>query len=489
MGNFSGRPIEYSETIGVCVVEGSSCVVLKNDAQKRRIRVFGPGTSTKDKDVGQLAIINIGHLFDVIEIVRFQQNFIRAAESNENAEKSGFGQKTQDPKVYFSRVFNTMRGDHKPIVSVIQQLLFREQNPLVKPADLSYLRYKNMGFAPYFPIPSMVLEEQRTRLWDTSDPLVKGKTENEDDRAILPITTDLPQPKNYRDVWELLHDYLRNHGDRKVRILYEDMQKTYAGVAQRLCCFAFRGDHTRHPEAILDAGGMLANTTRKDPWGAADAAPVDSLLKQTAEKYLLGMQKEFLNLQLFLGAQRGKAFISTTKSTAIAKCFTTYTDTSAPCKYHTKWGQDGGTRAYCYVVKVIGGFEIQSFDDVKKPVAKLPSYSEQEITQLGAIWKENIFGFRRVWTTPRGQFFSGPIFLRNDFEKRYPNAFREILELLSGKSQGQGGNYSDKKGLYPDAEKIQNCYRPNFRDIEALNQGQDTFDRTEWDEGFWPFTS
>src|SRR5215469_6719737 len=482
MGKFSDSLVEYSETIGVCPVEESRCVALKNYSKTNPVRVFGPGKLPKN-----LPIVSIGHLFDVLEIVRFQQAFIKAVESNERA---GLLQ-TSDPQKYFAAVFGTMKGDHAPIISVIKQLILEEKNPLSNPADLSYLRYKNIGFAPYFPIPSNVLEEQRTMLIDTSDPQQKGKTENSDARPILPITSDLPQPKDYRDIWELLQDYLRSHSDPEVRKRYEEMQKTYAAVGRRLCCFTFRGDAGRSPEAILDAGGMLANTTRKDPKGAAAAAPVDDLLKNTAHEYLLGMQKDFLNLQVFLFSARGRAFISTTKSIAMAKCFTTYSENkTAPCPYYAKWGEQGGTCAYCYVVKCIGGFEIQSFDKDKKVVKPIAgTYTEQEITQLGAIWKENIFGFRRVWTTPRGQFFSGPIFLRNDFEKRYPNAFREILELLSGKSQGQGGNYSDKKGLYPDAEKIQNCYRPNFRDIEALNQGQDTFDRTEWDEGFWPFTS
>ena len=60
-------------------------------------------------------------------------------------------------------------------------------------------------------------------------------------------------------------------------------------------------------------------------------------------------------------------------------------------------------------------------------------YAEQEIAMPGILDWDDVVGFRRV---KRDGVFDGPVYLRSDLELQDPNAYTEIWDLLSGKSQG-----------------------------------------------------
>jgi len=79
-------------------------------------------------------------------------------------------------------------------------------------------------------------------------------------------------------------------------------------------------------------------------------------------------------------------------------------------------------------------------------------FAEQEVAVPGAIWWEDVVGVRLIRVDRKGQFFTGPVFLKDVLREElwtaptdnvmfpYPDndAFDELFELLSGKSQGKG---------------------------------------------------
>jgi hypothetical protein len=105
-------------------------------------------------------------------------------------------------------------------------------------------------------------------------------------------------------------------------------------------------------------------------------------------------------------------------------------------------------RSWCYAVHCRGGYELPthilgapaggpSISDLKE-IHEFASYFEQEVAVGGDIYWDQIVGFRRVKCDKRGQFFSGPVYLR---EPRFwkaigeEGAFDALFELMSGKRQ------------------------------------------------------
>jgi hypothetical protein len=482
--------IKYDETIVVCTAKnnGEKALLLENYSKDeyRKFEAVGPVSGPEfDPHTGKLlpemSKRNIGQLFDAVDIVRFQQQIMKVARAKRAVRKLEPEHWTD----YFFSIFDELGSvsvvrssslDKKMLTAVEAMILTPEgqTGPVrvrgqrgghqvdravdLRKAAESYESYKNLGFTGYFPQPSLILQEERTSLILNTD---KGQTANEDKRDIEPIQVygqKLPPPQKHKTEYgdvKLTPTAPRFEYEDLAELMDDELKKLYKGL-KRISCFAFRTD-TRDPVKIYAAGGFLPGVTRTDQSYMAKKDPtahreVSELAKEIddsrtdPQKYLELMQRHYAHLEKFLGDQTFKAFISTTKSIALAKCFANYWDKTKTLR--PGWGRGSHPNpdvgdAFCYAVRCKGGIQVQ-FGHEKHPIAK---FFEQEVTKLGAIWKEDIVGFRRIRTDQEGQFLSGPIFLQDRLKEIDPNAFRMLFMLLSGKKQGES------KGIeksYPD---------------------------------------
>jgi len=329
-------------------------------------------------------------------------------------------------------------------------------------------KYKKLGFTGYFPKPSLILQEQRTAYKFPRNTDI-GQTQNTDTRVIDPIVSNIRSPDK-----PPLADYLEMVDDETIRLRNpnnEDLQfgedkdrnkqirKNLDALKRRriaepgylhchlarICCFGFRGD-TRPLDEIEDAGGLLPGTTRKDPGVAQfqeQQNALDALTKYYKEQYAKYRReepkcefnkyldqnkvKELLNLynqaiesthalQLgeYVRKEDFKGYLSTSKSTAIAKQFVNAGDANP-----------GDVTAYCYALRCRGGFYLPpatgkfdkynptKLEEELQKTHKFNKFAEQEVAVAGAIWWEDVVGVRTVKTNKDGQFFSGPVFLRD----------------------------------------------------------------------------
>jgi len=488
MPRFSDDLIKYGETIAVGVAEKKRALVFRNYS-KQPFWILAPAGAVSGKVFDQstreplpeMRKYNLGQLFDAVDIVKFQQEIVNAAKSV-RAEASD----------YFGKIFGCLRDfysskdpDQKKLAEMavlVEGYLGAPERAGKRSQSRWYKHYEDLGFTGYFPMPKWILEEERT-----GSPNIKGETFNEDQRPIQPILAP-PEPSQfeYADLWELMD---------------AEMHQEYAGL-QRISCFAFRNDD-RDPDRIFRANGFLPGITRTDPaaftkWEEGEpkervdptaggkrvrdlAQEIDLARKGDSQAYFKLMQNHYANLGKFLGDQIFKAYVSTTKSVALAKCFGNYRGAGL----HPKWGSAGeygmdAKKTFCYAVRCVGGIEVQKVKEQGKfrkllmgeqtQKHALASFFEQEVTKPGAIWKDDIVGFRRTHTNTEGQFLSGPIFLRKArsagssenlvrgpwfLEELYPDAFKNLFELLSCKSQG------DHKGIeksYPKSPWKKNSW-------------------------------
>jgi hypothetical protein len=329
-------------------------------------------------------------------------------------------------------------------------------------------KYKKLGFTGYFPKPSLILQEQRTAYKFPRNTDI-GQTQNTDTRVIDPIVSNIRSPDK-----PPLADYLEMVDDEIIRSLNpnnEDLQfgknkdrnkqirKNLDALKRRrigepgylhchlarICCFGFRGD-TRPLQEIKRAGGLLPGTTRKDPGVAQfqeQQNALDALTKYYKEQYekyrreepkcefnkyldqdkvkeLLNLYNQAivsthaLQLREYVRKEDFKGYLSTSKSTAIAKQFVNAGD-----------ADPGDVTAYCYALRCRGGFYLPpatgKFDkynpgELEEELQKTHNFNkfaEQEVAVAGAIWWEDVVGVRTVKTNKDGQFFSGPVFLRD----------------------------------------------------------------------------
>lgn len=341
---------------------------------------------------------------------------------------------------------------------------------------------QNEGFSFFFPKPSLILQEQSTEKLANKP----GKTNNKDTRDILIIPCNRKTSSGF-------------HMDSVVAHIEEGLDERAAAYKKQnpgkslpldLCshtqikrvnCFAFRGD-SRPPYEIQRSdseehvGGFMAGITRTDDaafyetnanglrtkkmihgpdggqiWIKDLAEKLDAALEKTvkgtddeAEAARQDINPEYLkllkdynlaHLGIFLNDQTFKTYLSTTRSTAIAKCFA------------NKWSAVADVITYCYACRCIGGLYLDSFvpdgvpaEDYNKHIQHkhgFNSFCEQEVAMTGAIWSENIVGARIIQCNSKGQFFFGPIMLKEVLMREDNDAFSELFELFSGKSQGE----------------------------------------------------
>ena len=306
----------------------------------------------------------------------------------------------------------------------------------------------SFGFVPYFPRPGLIPQEERTVLQQTRN----GKTANRDNRRLRPVASAGQRPVASA-VEELMaeidRETIKRHGSLPADEL---MRKLHAAIT-KVRCFAFRAD-TRDPTAVHAAKGLLPSFTRKDedfktqPFvggsGKTTTVGATAAVFDTAEnlaRYVEQFKVEnIVHLGSYTENERFRGYVSTTKSIAIVKCFANYF-TQKPV----------GT-AWCYAARCRAGYELPSHVEpdaagnikadkhhLQQTLHEFVNYLEQEVAVPGAIWWDDVVGFRRVDYDADGQFLTGPVFLR---ESQYWQvkgegaAFDELFDLLSGKSQG-----------------------------------------------------
>ncbi len=212
------------------------------------------------------------------------------------------------------------------------------------------------------------------------------------------------------------------------------------GRQLRVNAYAFRGD-SRSPVDIKQANGFQPPNTR------TDQRYVDGTVYKGFSSYMERRYGITVSLQTFQKAYAGAAtseheremvhnyFIWRTLSDNEAlhlgrmlacedlKGYTSTTRSLVVAKGYAK--PDG----WAYVTLVRGGYLVLA----KKATAWTSIFGEQEIALPGPIKWTKVFGFRKV-DEPSGKFV-GPVYLRNNFEARNPDAFKECHELMSGRSQ------------------------------------------------------
>jgi hypothetical protein len=194
------------------------------------------------------------------------------------------------------------------------------------------------------------------------------------------------------------------------RFAYADDLKNLPKGFERVITYGFRGE-TRPPVKIKDAGGFLPNYTRQDH---IDKHENSSGLNWAVDEFAA------LNLQKFIDKQFLGGFISTTKSIAVAKGFALGLTTDHPQT------MDG----WVYACFVEGGIHLPPLGG-----HQWVKYAEQEISMPGNLDWEDVVACRRV-SKVEPHPFVGPLYIKTTFPDQDRNAYREIYDLLSGKSQG-----------------------------------------------------
>jgi hypothetical protein len=164
--------------------------------------------------------------------------------------------------------------------------------------------------------------------------------------------------------------------------------------------FAFRGD-SRPPIVVKVAGGMFSNATRADRQRHELAAPNDAVnpVLDNVAHQLHGK----LNTD-------SSGFVSTSSSRYASQEF-----------IH----RDLGTNGYIYLVRVRAGVV------VNETWAAPPSPQEFEISVPGAIFWEDVVGWRQV----KADQFVGPLFLTKDSKALPSDKKAELKKAMSYKSR------------------------------------------------------
>nr|WP_315186926.1 choice-of-anchor D domain-containing protein [uncultured Albidiferax sp.] len=422
--------------------------------------------------------ISISAMLDAIDVIRFQ---VEALKANERAD---YRFRLHDAKGYLLwelnqtivgifRWFNPdfvgsidVRADDKRFWAKTSARLFKllHQSPgaLAIQTAIGLYNSERTGLTAYLPLPGLILEEQRTALKEGG----AGTTVKQDMRAIDP----LPAPSNVPIEPKFLDDGIERSSsgpfiyDEFIRMLDADyVKRRYFNLRgdnddflwrktapitadylhrhiQRICCYTFRGD-TRDPASVEAAGGLLPGFTRRDKGVAAFkeiGEEIDKAVKEGHDKYISVLKKhQILHLGVYTLLKDFRGYISTTTSIAMAKCFAN----DGVTEVH------GNTYSYCYAVRCHGGFHLPSsvpdkrakFDKKVDSQHTFAHFAEQEVAMPGAIpWNNDVVGVRVIRCDGTGQYFSGPVFLKDMLKREDMGAFSEIFELLSGKSQGEG---------------------------------------------------
>ncbi len=328
------------------------------------------------------------------------------------------------------------------------------------------------GFTAYYPHPRFILQEQRTKLVPADgkpdEPSGTGKTVQEDTRVIKPIASpsgsallknvngDRPFPfeeffkeldKNRGSTPEEELAFLKSIKTNEHSVNVFLRRRFPAGVAylhkelDRINCYGFRGDD-RAPVALKEGLGFLPGVTRKDPKLApefqTEAKNIEDAIQkardnpkdpQAVNDYVDLMKNlGILTLSVYTLDQNFKGFISTTTSTAIAKCFS---NIWAPT-------DDLFRPTFCYAVRCKGGFHLPSDATIEATQFGEPKWTqgthaknaftyhaEQEVAVPGAIWWEDIVGTRAVRVDKNGPFFAGPVFLSNLLRQEFKDKLLE----------------------------------------------------------------
>jgi hypothetical protein len=208
----------------------------------------------------------------------------------------------------------------------------------------------------------------------------------------------------------------------------------------RVNAYTFRGD-SRTPEAVRRAGGFNPPITRTDTyyqdeyiypafskymkkrfnmdidkpafaraWNQTVAYPGDKMVLHNFFFWRSMVENEQYHIGKMLADETLKGFISTTRSTMVAKGF-------------------AGNGGWVYLTLIKGGFLVPD----KGKHVWTQTYGEQEIALPAPVPWEDIFGFRQVG--PDERVFVGPVYFRRGFAARNPTAHQQAYELLSGKLQ------------------------------------------------------
>lgn len=419
--------------------------------------VVGTAVLSLDKDQDKKWVVNIGSLLSVLDVIRFQRAvsaWLGKGPSNdvEGALEKGLealgGRRANNDNViqweHGSPVL-TCRKTKKLIADELQAAK-RLRSGWEQDAARELL-----GFVGYFPKPALIAQEERTLF------SAIGKTTNKDNRDLKPVLSRLVPAKNALDQ---LIDELDEELKQDKSISKAELDRRLHSALDRVHAFAYRGD-SRDPATVKAHSGLLPSFTReavgdfaKTPFrGGATKGNVsvlanvfDEIRQSTKSRgkrrdnlavYIeqLKAEKIFeLTAYTDAGGEVFRGYLSTSKSTAIAKCFASL------------WAKTETGRSWCYAVRCNGGYEMKSHvkgvvvdkDELKK-LHETTNYLEQEIAMPGGIWWDQVVGFRLIDYSTDGQFFAGPVFLREPGywkAKQDEAAFDALFEQLSGAGQG-----------------------------------------------------
>ena len=186
---------------------------------------------------------------------------------------------------------------------------------------------------------------------------------------------------------------------------------------------------------------MLPGITRTDQKAKEDpnykdvAQAIDEALKLGPKEYKNALkEKSVFHLGVYIRFQSFKIYLSASKSRIMAMYFCAVS---------------GGalSKGYCYALRCRNGFELPSSGPDFLKEHTFLKYAEQEVAVPGAIWWEDVVGFRAVRIKDDNQqFLFGPVFLQNRLLKMDRRAFYALFRLLGGEAQG---SYSTITKTYP----------------------------------------
>jgi hypothetical protein len=487
----SNNLVRYEDTI-VMYVKGND-VWLEMNVYRQIFDDMATSEQTKTYTIGtpsgtreSASRTRIGLMLDALDVIKFQRAALEFANEHTQPGRSGYIQDVLDAGLEAigldraSRAKVTAASDfaRQARASLVEALKAAKRwkpahrpqwkpewakpgrKPMTFPTHDELVKLKFVG---YFPKPSLMREEQRTALKAEKT----GKTIQEDPRHLAPVLSaaGVPPATAIDRFLEQLDKALdeEKKADKKADWDRVRDKHLHSGLP-RISCFAYRGDD-RWPTVLREANGFMPGLTRKDAYlmgqnivvdpttmkkvSVAEVADelntaLDHSKGEPVQRYFELLRKyALLHLGSHTGDETFRAFISASKSTAIAKHFANSGD-NKPAVY-TSW---------CYAVHCRSGYELPSHVPGLPPgqVARIfdlraihafANHFEQEVAVAGPIWWDQIVGFRLVECTTTGQFFSGPVYLREPgFWKEIgeEGAFNALFELMSGKSQGNAPN-------------------------------------------------
>lgn len=424
--------------------------------------------------------ISISAMLDVIEIIKFQTQILKEAglysQGGKDWDKDG------ELQPAFASQFPTRRAfPLKMLSAMIEHVLMalgcqppnaRHWYPfpgediwefmvqrlfqmLHKPPGARWILpqiTENRGsFTAYLPAPWLILEEQRTKLRHPTD--VPGKTVNSDSRSIKPVCASSPNSNSDQPAAS------ETHAEEILRLLDEEREQNeqeflkrgkrdlilgksnFAKSADylhrhvpRIDCYGFRGDK-RSLTQIKEGYGFYPGVTRRDIQNVdflARTKKIDEARFISAETYKKAlMDLDIVTLAVYTADPEGKAYISTSTSTAIAKHFANaYAEAGKPF-----------ASVYCYAIRCVNGFYLptelkgpwRTWSRQRNAENALVHHAEQEVAVLGGMGTDKVAGMRVIRVDASGQYFSGPVFMRDDLRKEYVDklpkeAYKIILE-------------------------------------------------------------